>query len=282
MKIIKKILGMICLIEVFLGIYLTFTVFRDEPIAGISVCSIFGFLAYLLLRKRTNILLPEDPNTSEMLSKNQRLCNVKKSDRNTETNNNTTYRTEKDSASKQLEVARESLNASLNQLNKALSSGNILKVTVSQSANTQPSPKPKAGGCYIEDGEMIIRTDGKEISDEEVPYLIQVGYEKAIENQTRLKTDLPLDLNEQEQCFFNELKLVLSDIKRNITAKRMSSGVISVYSNTFYVGKIKLSGRKHWMQILRGQTQIKVIDGELDDFIQHIPDWVRYIRIHCK
>ena len=91
-----------------------------------------------------------------------------------------------------------------------------------------------------------------------------------------------IELNEFEQRFFDELQSGLSEINRSVTLNRMSNGVISVYSNTFYVGKIKLTGKKHWMQILKGLYTNKTIDGELDDFIQHIPDWIRYIRIHCK
>ena len=91
-----------------------------------------------------------------------------------------------------------------------------------------------------------------------------------------------IELNEFEQKFFDELQSGLSEINRSVTLNRMSNGVISVYSNTFYVGKIKLTGKKHWMQILKGLYTNKTIDGELDDFIQHIPDWIMYIRIHCK
>lgn len=281
LKNIKKALGIICLIEVFFGIYLMFTEWKNEPIAGILVCSIFGFLAYLLLRKKTEKLQPEEHFVLETLPQTQGINEAKRSDINIETDN-TIYPTENTSATKQLKTALSPLDNSLNELNKTLSSDNILKDTIPQNADMFPSPQQKTEDSYINDGNMIFKTDDKEISDKEVPYLIQIGREKIIEKQANFKTDLLPDLNEQERYFFNELKLALSTIKRDITAERMSNGVISVYSNSFYVGKIKLSGRKHWMQILRGQTQIKVIDGELDDFIQRIPDWVRYIRIHCK
>ena len=33
---------------------------------------------------------------------------------------------------------------------------------------------------YVQDGNVIYRADGKKISDEEVPYLMQVGYENAL------------------------------------------------------------------------------------------------------
>lgn len=82
------------------------------------------------------------------------------------------------SATKKLETAQKMLNDSLNQLNKAVSSGNILKATVRQ--NGVPSASPESGVSYIEDDKMIARTDGKEITDNEVSYLVQVGQEEAI------------------------------------------------------------------------------------------------------
>lgn len=130
---------------------------------------------------------------------------------------------------------------------------------------------------YIELNNSIQRADGQPISDEKVPYLIQLDH-KYKPN----KKNILINLTEQEELFFDELKKALSEINRSITMERLSNGVISVYSNTYYVGKIKLSGRKHWMQVLRGETQIKTIEGEIDDFIQQIPNWIRYISLHCK
>jgi len=40
---------------------------------------------------------------------------------------------------------------------------------------------------YVETGNMVYRADGQPISDEEVPYLIQVGYEKALEKEKSLQ-----------------------------------------------------------------------------------------------
>lgn len=136
--------------------------------------------------------------------------------------------------------------------------------------------KETSSETYIEFDNSIQRKDGQPISDEEVPYLIQLGYEK------RNKKNILINLSDQEALFFDKLKKALSEINRSITMERLSNGVISVYSNTYYVGKIKLSGKKHWMQVLRGETQIKTIEGEIDDFIQQIPNWIRYIRLHCK
>lgn len=36
------------------------------------------------------------------------------------------------------------------------------------------------------------------------------------------------------------------------------------------------------MQILKGLYTVKSIEGNIDDFIEHISEWQTYIRIHCK
>lgn len=86
-----------------------------------------------------------------------------------------------ESAINQLETALNRPKASLDQLNQAVSSGNIVKVTV-QHSNTSPTV-PISGIPYIEDDKMISRTDGKEITDKEIPYLIQVGLEQALKDE---------------------------------------------------------------------------------------------------
>lgn len=90
-------------------------------------------------------------------------------------------------------------------------------------------------------------------------------------------------VNEREERFFAILYNTLSkDANEHIHLKRMSNGTLAVYFNSFPVGKIKLQGRKHWMQILKGMYTVKVIDGDIEDFTPHIFDWERYIRLHCK
>lgn len=87
-----------------------------------------------------------------------------------------------------------------------------------------------------------------------------------------------MNFNEQEKIFFDELMIALANFNGVIQPQRMSDNALSVYYNTYPIGKIKLTGRKHWMQILKGFQTVKVIDGELNDFILHIPEWVKYIR----
>lgn len=90
-------------------------------------------------------------------------------------------------------------------------------------------------------------------------------------------------VNEKEEQFFAALNNALPQtINEHIHLQRLSNGTLAVYFGSFPVGKIKLQGRKYWMQILKGMYTVKVIDGDVEDFISHIPDWERYIRLHCK
>ncbi len=85
-----------------------------------------------------------------------------------------------ESAVDKLETAQKKLDDSLRQLNKALSSGNIVKVTTQLSGSPGVTP-PISDTAYIEDDKIIARTDGKEITDDEIPYLIQVGFEENLQ-----------------------------------------------------------------------------------------------------
>lgn len=89
--------------------------------------------------------------------------------------------------------------------------------------------------------------------------------------------------NEFEESFFERLYDSLPEADRLfIHLYRMSNGTLSVYYKTYPIGKIKLQGRVFSMQILKGLSSVKYIDGSLEDFLEHIPDWCKYIRLHCK
>ena len=86
-------------------------------------------------------------------------------------------------------------------------------------------------------------------------------------------------VNDKEELFFNAFSENMEpEINTLISLYRMSDGTLSVYFSNYPVGKIKLQGRKHWMQILKGLDGVKVIDGDVGDFITHIADWKRYIK----
>lgn len=84
-------------------------------------------------------------------------------------------------------------------------------------------------------------------------------------------------INDLEEQFFNELFTELSEQEnKHIHLIRMTNGVLSVQYGTYPIGKIKLQGRSHWMQILKGQSS-KTIEGTVGDFIANIPYWKKYI-----
>lgn len=84
-------------------------------------------------------------------------------------------------------------------------------------------------------------------------------------------------INDLEEQFFNELFTELSEQEnKHIHLIRMANGVLSVQYGTYPIGKIKLQGRSHWMQILKGQSS-KTIEGTVWDFIANIPYWKKYI-----
>lgn len=90
-------------------------------------------------------------------------------------------------------------------------------------------------------------------------------------------------VNEKEELFFDRLYDSLPEGDRLfIHLYRMSNGTLSVYYKTYPIGKIKLQGRVFSMQILKGLSSVKNVDGSLEDFLEYIPDWCKYIRLHCK
>lgn len=101
--------------------------------------------------------------------------------------------------------------------------------------------------------------------------------------EKNVTTNKDYEVNEKEEYFFTQLYNTLPvDDNFFIHLYRMSNGTLSVYYKTYPVGKIKLQGRTYSMQILKGLSSVKTIEGDVEEFISYIPDWCRYIRLHCK
>ena len=91
-------------------------------------------------------------------------------------------------------------------------------------------------------------------------------------------TVLPTDkykINEDEELFFNVL---YTRIGEGIQLTRMTDGTLAVSYHTYPIGYIKLQGRKHKMQIPKGLYDVKWIEGDVHTFIEHIPEWIKYIQ----
>ena len=86
------------------------------------------------------------------------------------------------------------------------------------------------------------------------------------------------EVNELEEEFFNALYSKLPEnINKHIQLIRMSTGSLAVDYIGYCIGKIKLQGNKHDMQILTSLYDSKIV---YDNFIDHIDEWITYINKH--
>lgn len=147
---------------------------------------------------------------------------------------------------------------------------------------------------FIQDGSVWSRLDGKELSDRDIEYLKQVTIEKQNEQiqDTSISFERMLpeatsqyEVSDEEKrflkCFYDEL--LESKVKPFINSNRLSDGTINVKYRGMPVGRIRLQGRKHTMQILIGTNgNNKVIEGTVEDFLPYLHKWVRYIINYLK
>jgi uncharacterized protein YpmS len=84
------------------------------------------------------------------------------------------------------------------------------------------------------------------------------------------------EINELEEKFFYILYSKLSDeVNKNIILVRLSNGSLNVECKGFCIGKIKLQGKKHFMQILDSLYKFHEIN---ENFEEHIDEWILYIN----
>jgi hypothetical protein len=104
-----------------------------------------------------------------------------------------------------------------------------------------------------------------------------------VKYQIKCNTSKVFEINSNEELYFNQLfsKLTADENKR-IVLHRMSNGSIEPYYKGYPIGKIKLQGKKHSMQILKSLYKFDVIEGTVSDFIKRIDDVILYIRKYCK
>ena len=90
------------------------------------------------------------------------------------------------------------------------------------------------------------------------------------------------EVNDLERAFFEELSKQFGQMGlfKSISMDRMSDGALSVYYGSCPLGKIRLQKKKHWMQVLTTNLECcsYSIEGSLDDFIPHIPEWAQYAK----
>ena len=85
------------------------------------------------------------------------------------------------------------------------------------------------------------------------------------------------ELTEDEMAFLDALEEKLRAAKKSTYCRitRMANGALSVNSSRAYLGKIKLQGRKTWMQYMVRNDAESVEDAPLEEYIRHLNFWVR-------
>lgn len=82
----------------------------------------------------------------------------------------------------------------------------------------------------------------------------------------------------EEELFLDALLQKSNQLSGKYELRRMSNGTIDVSYCSCPVGKIKLQGRTKNMMVLKNLYDSKNIEGSLDDFINGIDLWIKYIN----
>lgn len=80
-----------------------------------------------------------------------------------------------------------------------------------------------------------------------------------------------------EEAFLAALEAALRQGHKSValTISRMANGALSVNSSRAYLGKIKLQGRRTWMQYMTRNDAESIEDAPLEEYIHHLSFWVR-------
>lgn len=141
----------------------------------------------------------------------------------------------------------------------------------------------------LEKGNKNLINSDKITTDEEVRERIKRDYQERLQQVNRAlnkNTDIyppnteKYTLSSEEKIFLDKFlnQALENKIDLRIRTERRSNGEIFVEYRGCQVGRINLQDGNHSMQILRGMYGNKVIGGNLNDFIEEIPAWIRYIK----
>ena len=106
-------------------------------------------------------------------------------------------------------------------------------------------------------------------------------------NVTRkLGSGVNFETSDDEDTFFREVIKETVNAKLNpdlLCFEPMSNKSFSVQYSHYPIGKIKLNGRKTYMQVLTGLNGIKELsDLPLEGYISYIPQWVKQMKYCIK
>lgn len=191
MQNFKKILGIICLFQFSVGLFIFLSIFNEieETIAivfSVFLYSLFcGICSFLLLKPKKDKINKDDilkiKTENEQLKQEIQLLNI----------NNSKIKIENEQLKQEIQLLNTNtlnIKAENEQLKQEIKTLNINTIYPSheqtnENKTTIFTPDKPQDIQYVETDNVIYRTDGKSITDEEIPYLIQIGYEKALNKE---------------------------------------------------------------------------------------------------
>ena len=97
---------------------------------------------------------------------------------------------------------------------------------------------------------------------------------------------VPFETTDEEDTFFRELVKQTTGAKLNplmFYFEPMSNKSFSIQYNSYPIGRIKINGKKSSMQVLKGLNGVKHFENlSLDEYISHIPEWIKHIKYCIK
>lgn len=92
------------------------------------------------------------------------------------------------------------------------------------------------------------------------------------------KSSKKYELIKDEELFFDKLLEKSTNLNGVFSLERLSNGTINVSYNRYPIGKIKLQGRKKYIMYLKNLYDPISVEGELEDLINQIDNWIKYIE----
>ena len=193
MQIFKKILGIIYLHDVFSESLILSSDKIEYPIDNVSVivyiivfvCFLFYIFCIFISSSKKNKIHKD--NIFKIKAENEQL----KQEIQAFNINNSKIKTENEQLKQEIQLLNTNtlnIKAENEQLKQEIKTLNINTIYPSheqtnENKTTIFTPDKPQDIQYVETDNVIYRTDGKSITDEEIPYLIQIGYEKALNKE---------------------------------------------------------------------------------------------------
>ncbi|MGJ1023850.1 hypothetical protein [Thomasclavelia ramosa] len=169
------------------------------------------------------------------------------------------------------EVLEKYTNRQIENENRAMNE------TLIKTSNNPMDIKPKHDLSYDEEYLNTVLEDGKTIKEH-----MQEDLKDAIIRSQGMDNQEDIELNELEKQFINEFKNSIKpfNLDTEIRYNRMSNKCLNFSFRDMQIGRIKLNGRKMWIQVLYDKEPISEnFDIKtIDEAYTYIDNWIEYLN----